>query len=200
MDRQLPGLVALRSRDEYPLDDFGVASPGCFAWALGGSLSPTADRLWTAAALIGGAAVFDRAANSDAYEHHNEPSLKVMRQLGATPHYAEFALAGTAWIAHCGSADGDVALAGVEAGVSSVVLAEGLKLVVDRSRPFEARGADDFGHEKRSDSSFPSVHTALAWGVVTPFAQHYDAPWLYGVAALVNVGRVADRKQPAKSC
>jgi len=30
--------------------------------------------------------------------------------------------------------------------------------------------------------------------VATPIAQHYDAPWLYGVAALVNVGRVADHK------
>ena len=177
-----------------PLDDFGLASPDRVARALDASASPTAARLWTAAALIGAAAVFDRAANSYAYEHHNEPSLKVMRQAAATLPYAEFALAGTAWLTRRGSADGDVALASVESGVSSVVLAEGLKLVVDRSRPFETRGAADFGHEKRSDSSFPSVHTALAWGVITPFAQRYDAPWLYGVAALVNVGRVADHQ------
>ena len=177
-----------------PLDDFGVASPSRVTQALVGTSSPATDRLLTAVALIGGATLFDRAANSYAYEHHNEPSLKVMRQLGATLPYAEFGLAGAAWLTRRGSADGDVALASVEAGVSSVALAEGLKLLVDRSRPFEERGAADFGHERRSDSAFPSVHTALAWSVVTPFAQHYDAPWLYGVAALVNVGRVADHQ------
>ena len=37
------------------------------------------------------------------------------------------------------------------------------------------------------------MHTALAWGVVTPIAQYYDAPWLYGVAALTNFGRVVGR-------
>ena len=47
-------------------------------------------------------------------------------------------------------------------------MAEAIKLAVDRSRPSEGRGAADFGHEKRSDSSFPSVHTALAWSVLTP--------------------------------
>ena len=114
--------------------------------------------------------------------------------MGATLPYAEFGLAATTWLTSRGSADGDVALASLEAGVSSVVLSEGLKEVVDRSRPFEGRGTADFGHERRSDSSFPSVHAALAWSVVTPFAQRYDAPWLYGVAALVNVGRVADQQ------
>ncbi len=176
------------------LDDLGVGSPSRLATALAAPANPTTDRLLTAAALIGASALFDRAANSYAYEHHREPSLKVMRQLGATLPYAEFGLAATTWLTRRGSPDGEVALASVEAGVSSVVLAEGLKVAVDRSRPYEGRGAADFGHERRSDSSFPSVHTALAWSVVTPFAQRYDAPWLYGLAALVNVGRVADHQ------
>jgi len=64
---------------------------------------------------------------------------------------------------------------------------------VDRSRPLENRGASDFGHESRSDSSFPSVHTAVAWAAVTPFARQYDAPWLYGAAALTNAARVIGR-------
>ena len=46
---------------------------------------------------------------------------------------------------------------------------------------------------KRLDSSFPSVNSALAWSVLTPIAQRYDAPWLYGVAALTNAARVAGR-------
>jgi membrane-associated phospholipid phosphatase len=32
------------------------------------------------------------------------------------------------------------------------------------------------------------------WATVTPFAKEYDAPWLYGVAAVVNAGRIASRE------
>ena len=176
------------------LDDLGPLSPNRFAEALSAAASPTSTRLLAAGALIGGAALFDRAANSYADEHHNEPALKVLRQGGSALPYAAFGLAGADWLLHRGSADGDVALASVEAGLSSVALSEVIKLGVDRSRPAEGRGAADFGHEKRSDSSFPSVHAALAWSVITPIAQRYDAPWLYGVAALTNVARVAERK------
>ena len=177
-----------------PLDGLGLPS----AREIGNRLSfadksSTTDRLLTAAALIGGAALFDRAADSYARVHHNEPSLKVLRDGGSALPFAEFGLAGAAWLVRRGSADGDVALASVEAGLTSVALAETIKLGVDRSRPTDARGAADFGHTKRSDSSFPSFHTALAWGVLTPIAQRYDAPWLYGVAAMTNVARVAGR-------
>jgi hypothetical protein len=170
------------------------ASPSRLADALSGAASPTSTRLLTAGALIGGAVLFDRAANSYADEHHNEPALKVLRQGGSALPYAAFGLAGADWLLHRGSAEGDVALASVEAGLTSVALAEVIKSGVDRSRPSQGRGAADFGHEKRQDSSFPSVHTALAWSVITPIAQRYDAPWLYGVAALTNVARVSERK------
>jgi membrane-associated phospholipid phosphatase len=120
--------------------------------------------------------------------------MKVLRQSASVLPYAQMGLAGAAWLTLRGTRDGDVALAGVEAGVTAVALAEVIKMGVDRSRPREDRGAADFGHEKRSDSSFPSVHTTLAWAVLTPVAQRYDAPWLYGVAALTNVGRIASRE------
>jgi membrane-associated phospholipid phosphatase len=176
------------------LDDLGFASPSRIGQALSGAGGPATDRLLVAGALIGGAALFDRAANSYTVQHHDEPSLKVLRQVGDVLPYAGFGLAGSAWLLRRGSADGDVALASVEAGLTSVALSEVIKQAVDRSRPHDDRGAADFGHDKRSESSFPSIHTALAWSVVTPVAQHYDAPWLYGVAALVNVGRVAGRQ------
>jgi hypothetical protein len=176
------------------LDDLGRWSPVRFAGQLSaaGDVSTTT-RVLTGAALIGVAAVFDRAANSYADAHHNEPSLKVLRDGGSALPYAEFGLAGAAWLARRGSADGDVALASVESGLTAAAMAEAIKLAVDRSRPQENRGASDFGHEKRSDSSFPSFHTTLAWSVLTPIAQHYDAPWLYGVAALTNVARTDGR-------
>jgi membrane-associated phospholipid phosphatase len=177
-----------------PLDALDRA-PAWFADRLGSASQPsTATRLLAAGALIGGAALFDRAADSYVTTHYKEPSLKVLRTGGAELPYVGFGLAGADWLWQRGTPDGDVALASVEAGLGSVAAAEVLKQAVDRSRPLDGRGASDFGHAKRSESSFPSAHAALAWGVITPIAQHYDAPWLYGVAALTNAARVASRE------
>ena len=175
------------------LDDLGLASPRRFAEALAGAGSSPTARVLEAAALIGVSTVFDRAAESWAKEHRRDPTIKVLHEGGSVLPYAELGLAGAVWLARHGSTEGDVALASIEAGVTSVAMAEVVKQAVDRSRPLENRGATDFGHEKRSDSSFPSVQTTLAWSVLTPIAQHYDAPWLYGLAALTNVGRIAGR-------
>ena len=175
------------------LDDLGLASPRRFADALSAAGNSTTGRLLAGAALIGLSTVFDRATDSFVREQRRDPTLKVLHDVGSALPYAAFGLAGADWLTHRGSGEGDVALASVEAGVTSVAMAEVIKQAVDRSRPLENRGATDFGHEKRSDSSFPSVQTTLAWSVLTPVAQRYDAPWLYGVAALTNVGRIAGR-------
>lgn len=77
------------------------------------------------------------------------------------------------------------------AGAAGVSMAT--KRIVGRARPDEERGT--FSRSgKRSDASFPSNHAAVAFAAVTPFAQEYDAPWLYGLAAIGSMGRVADRK------
>jgi membrane-associated phospholipid phosphatase len=34
----------------------------------------------------------------------------------------------------------------------------------------------------------------VAFAAVTPFAQEYDAPWLYGLAAVSSLGRTAGRQ------
>lgn len=48
--------------------------------------------------------------------------------------------------------------------------------------------------DRRSDSSFPSNHASVAFAAVTPLAKEYDAPWLYGLAAVGSMGRVAARQ------
>lgn len=75
-------------------------------------------------------------------------------------------------------------------------VAYGSKYLIARARPGDGKSAwDSFGSaEKRSDGSFPSGHASIAFAAVTPFAKEYDAPWLYGVAALGSAGRVAGRK------
>jgi membrane-associated phospholipid phosphatase len=77
------------------------------------------------------------------------------------------------------------------AGAAGVSMAT--KRIVGRARSDEELGT--FSRSgKRSDASFPSNHAAVAFAAVTPFAQEYDAPWLYGLAAIGSMGRVADRK------
>lgn len=39
-------------------------------------------------------------------------------------------------------------------------------------------------------SSFPSGHTAIAFALVTPYAQNYHLPWLYTLPILVGVSRI----------
>ena len=78
--------------------------------------------------------------------------------------------------------------------MNAEIAAELIKVAVDRARPTANLGATSFGETSRTQSAFPSIHSTLAWAVVTPYAEHYDAPWLYGVAALTNAGRVMGRE------
>jgi membrane-associated phospholipid phosphatase len=41
------------------------------------------------------------------------------------------------------------------------------------------------------DSSFPSGNTALAFALMTPYAEIYHAPWLYAIPVAVGLGRIA---------
>jgi len=84
--------------------------------------------------------------------------------------------------------------------MQSIAAATGVSLVgkyaVGRARPEEERGPWSRVGEgySRSDASFPSGHSAVSFAAVTPFAKEYNAPWLYGIAALGSAGRVAGRK------
>lgn len=84
----------------------------------------------------------------------------------------------------------------LESGVVGVLASESSKYLVGRARPQLGLGAGNF-HPLRgtnSGSGFPSGHTTAIWAMVTPYAKEYQAPWLYGIAAVNNLARVADRK------
>ncbi len=176
-----------------PLDDVATGAShelaNSFA-SLGDSPAPS---VLIAAGLIGGASLFDRAGNHFAIAHEHDPATRGVSHLGNALPLAEAGLAGAAWLEWRGTARGDVALESLESGIAATSMAELLKLAIDRAPPSEDRGASDFGSGKRSSASFPSAHTTLAWGLLTPIAKTYDAPWLYGVAALTNFSRVMSR-------
>jgi membrane-associated phospholipid phosphatase len=85
-------------------------------------------------------------------------------------------------------------IASIEAAGTGLLLSESLKYAVGRARPADELGSRDFDPFHRANASFPSNHVTVAWATVTPLAKEYEAPWLYGLAALVNVGRIASQQ------
>lgn len=90
----------------------------------------------------------------------------------------------------------NIGIISLESVAAAVGVSVGAKYIVGRARPGEEQGpwSQVGSNGKRSDASFPSGHSAIAFAAVTPFAQEYDAPWLYGVAAIGAAGRVANRQ------
>ena len=152
-----------------------------------------------ATALIGGvvvaSALADKPVDRFVKKHQNSTSFRNWDKLGKAMPFALVGAAGAAF------ALGDERMQNTGLiSMQSVAAATGLALVgkyaIGRARPNEEQGAwTSIGSEKnRSDASFPSGHSAIAFAAVTPFAKEYDAPWLYSVAALGAAGRIAGRK------
>lgn len=147
--------------------------------------------------LILTSGLLDRQADRVAKNHANSGLLKNFNSVGNALPWLE--TAGAALIA-VGSDDPRLSRTGYaasEAAMTSFVTVLGLKYAVGRSRPAANLGNRNFntfaGSAKNNTDSFPSGHTIVAWSVLTPFAKEYDAPWLYGVAAMTNLSRVAGR-------
>jgi len=73
---------------------------------------------------------------------------------------------------------------GGESGAASLVVSEGLQLLMRRESP--ATTNDPNHWFKGSKGSFPSNHVSLTTGVVTPFILQYahDEPWVAALAIL----------------
>ncbi len=71
-----------------------------------------------------------------------------------------------------------------------------MKMAVGRARPYQEQGAAHFTPfgKGSANGSMPSGHMGLAFALVTPFAQQYDAPWLYALAGATAFGRIQQRQ------
>lgn len=181
--------VNLRMDLDAPADEAGRG----LAEALSDAQPPWS-RALAGAGLIVGAALLDHPLDRYARQHGSTPAAKALRRVGDVLPIAGLGLAGLSWLTRDDPIQRKVDQAALLAGVTAMGAATAVKFVVNRSRPTADQGTADFGGSQRARSSFPSVHTALAWAVVTPYAQHHNAPWLYGLAAVTNVARVSGRK------
>ena len=175
-------------------------SPSDTVWAaMVGSAALARDAQWAkpvalGAGLVLASSVLDKPLQRLAQRVGNKPVVKASTAIGnALP---VLGMGAAAWLAWDGSdwQRSSVARAGLEAGASAVLAATALKYAVNRARPNESLGHAHFGGQDRANSSMPSRHAAVMFGVLTPFAQHFDAPWLYGLGALTAGARVAGQQ------
>lgn len=154
---------------------------------------------WGRSLLLGGgmilaSSVLDRPASKWADSHQTGGWNRVGKVASATP----FLLAAGTGLLWWGVADevaSDTAWASIKSAALTLGVESVAKFAVGRSRPEDGMGAMHFSPlSKGANSSFPSIHMGAAYALVTPFAQRYDAPWLYGLAGITAFGRVQERK------
>jgi len=149
-------------------------------------------------ALLGGAAVlgsavFDRSVSRAVDRHFGSTAISALDGLGKWLPVAAVGAAGMAALSEQDRRFANAGIAAIQASATGLLANAGIKYAVGRARPVDGLGTTDFEPFKRPNSSFASNHVTVTWAAVTPFAREYDAPWLYGLAALTNAGRIASR-------
>ena len=169
-----------------------------FRWRLEQSVSttPTLPQWAKGTALAGGvilgSALLDKPVDRFMKKHADGSITRAWNNVGkATPVVLVGAAAGA--IAFGDSHLQNMGIISLESVLGAAALSIATKNVVNRARPRDELGQWSRS-TNRSDASFPSNHATVAFAAVTPFAQEYDAPWLYGVAAAGSLGRTAGRQ------
>jgi membrane-associated phospholipid phosphatase len=146
------------------------------------------------AGAIAAAGLFDASLDRAVLRHEGSAIQDKLTTAGKWLPVAALGGAGLAALSETNNRASNTGIGGLEAGFTGLLVNEGLKYAVGRARPVDGVGTTDFQPFGRSDGSFPSNHTTVMWATVTPFAKEYNAPWLYGAAALVNAGRITSRE------
>jgi membrane-associated phospholipid phosphatase len=182
--------------DEWSLSDL-AKDLGTSARVAGRSLfdSSTTSQWLGAAGLVWLASRMDSSADDWAQNNQNDASLKTAKALDSMPLY----LGAGAGALALGLVDDDLARTGftaVKAAGFTLLGNVALKSAVGRARPNDELGPGSFHSFSASapQSSMASNHVATTMALVTPFAQKYEQPWLYGLGALSALGRVYQRE------
>jgi membrane-associated phospholipid phosphatase len=170
-----------------------------FRWRLEQAVSsaPTLPQWVQGTALAGGAvlagALLDQPVDRFVSKHQDSGAARNWGKVGKHLPLALAAGAGAA-VAFGDSRQANIGIISLQSIAATAGLSMATKYAVGRARPIEERGHWERTANSRSDAAFPSNHAAVAFAAVTPFAQEYDAPWLYGLAAIGSLGRVANRQ------
>ena len=149
------------------------------------------------AGLILGSSLLDKGAYKFALNHASNGILRNFDAFGNALPWVESAGAA---LSALGSSDPELSRTGYaasEAAVTSFGLVLGLKTIVGRARPYTGQSNHSFhffsGSSSKGTDGFPSGHAIAAWSVLTPFAEEYHMPWLYGLGVITDLSRVGSR-------
>ncbi|MDL2357890.1 MAG: YjbH domain-containing protein [Pseudomonadota bacterium] len=167
------------------LEQAASTSPTLPEWVKGGGMA-------AGAVLV--SALFDKPVDRIFKQHPDSALARSWSNFGKAMPVALVGAAGAA-MAFGDERMQNIGLISLESVVGAIGVVEAGKYAVGRARPGEDRGPwARVSGGARANAAFPSGHSAVAFAAVTPFAQEYDAPWLYGVAALSAAGRVVGRQ------
>ena len=155
---------------------------------------PASTWLWAGGAVLA-SSLLDKQVDRWALKHPGGNSKRLGDASNLMP-YALAAGAGLLYTGIAGEAASDTAETAIKAATFSLGASFATRFVAGRARPYQGQGNTSFDGPGRGSvkSGFPSAHTAVAFALATPFAQQYDMPWLYGVAAATAFGRVQKRE------
>lgn len=176
------GASLLPSLDETGAVARGLADVPWSTWLLG-------------AGVVGASSLLDAEADQWVQSHPGEGWSQLATASNALP-YALVLGAGvmaTGWLGEPLSATARSSLAAAAYTLGGNLLT---KYALGRARPLQELGSGHFEGlgPGAAQSSFASNHVALAFALVTPFAQQYSQPWLYGLAASTAYGRLHSRE------
>jgi len=145
------------------------------------------------AGLVAGSMLIDKWSYDQIKGRVGSKSLNALDDFGSAIPWVGFAGAALAAFDDSDPRRSRTGYAAVEAGATALALSTGLKIAFGRARPSTGLSHTTYEPFTTEDryNAFPSRHVAAAWALATPFALEYDMPWLYGVAALSNAGRIA---------
>jgi membrane-associated phospholipid phosphatase len=168
----------------WRLEQSAAASPSVPDWVKGTALA--------GGAVLAGALV-DKPVDRFVSKHQDSSVMQNWGKVGKQMPLLLAAGAG-ATVLFGDSRQANIGIISLQSIAGAAGLSMATKYAVGRARPSEERGNWARTGNGRKEASFPSNHAAVAFAAVTPFAQEYDAPWLYGLAAIGSMGRVANRQ------
>ena len=160
------------------------------------STTPTLPQ-WAKGTVLGGGAILagallDKPVDRFMRKHQDSGVVRAWDNVGkGLPLVLAGAAAGA--VAFGDARQQNIGIISLQSIAGAAALSMGAKHVIGRARPREELGQWSRS-ANRSEASFPSNHASVAFAAVTPFAQEYDAPWLYGLAAAGSLGRSAGRQ------
>ena len=160
----------------------------------------TTSQFWESMLWMGGitlaSSVLDKPADKFAVSHGAGPTMTSVESFGNMLPFLALGASGMAFL----SAEPEGKLAttaysSLAAGGIGLAGTLGLKYLIGRDRPLAGTGPSsfNFASANNGNASMPSGHTTIMWAAITPYAKEYDAPWLYGLAAVTNVARIGGR-------